>query len=389
MSLSKNLRIYAATHEGLFTLDGEGKPSGEGGPSFPGAIVDCIKVQRATPTTLFAGIAHGGLYRSRDAGKSWEKRLEGDIRAVLVDPSDDRVVYVGTEPVHLYRSEDGGESFEEIASLQRLPDDTRRKLGLPPEPKGARDLDNPRFRHGRQEWTGPIPPYEGHITEIFVRPDKPDEIYLSIEHGGIAVSFDRGQSWEDASEGIDYLDIHKVVRLRGTANRYLASTSRGFYATDDLSKAWARAEQGVERDYFHELLMLPSAPGSEVAPLLVCCAEGSPGNWPATRQTLGQWTYGVKGARAALYRSDDGARSWHRVGAGQGLPEEMAPMIWSLQRHPEDSQALFAGIGEVGRGFAIGTAGKGSITVSGDQGSSWRAIREDLPAVRQIAVVPA
>jgi photosystem II stability/assembly factor-like uncharacterized protein len=388
MTQSGKLRLYAATHEGLFTLDSDGSGVTPAGATFRGAIVDCVKAQRINPATLFAGIAHDGLYRSRDAGQSWEKRLDGDIRAVLIDPSDDRVIYVGTEPVHLYRSEDGGERFEEIQSLQRLPDDTRAKLGLPPEPKGARDLDNPHFRHGRQEWTGPIPPFEGHITEIFVRPDNSDEIYLSIEHGGIAVSFDRGKSWDDASEGIDYLDIHKVVRLKGAANRYLASTSRGFYATDDLSKPWIRAESGVARDYFHELLTLP-AQGDGAEPLLVCCAEGSPGNWPATRQKLGEWTYGVKGARAALYRSDDGARSWHRLGAGQGLPEEMAPMIWSLQRHPSSRDTLFAGIGEVGRGFAIGTAGTGTIMVSPDQGASWRTLATKLPAVRQLAVVPA
>lgn len=388
MSQSDNLRLYAATHEGLFALNARGGICDTAGESFRGAIVDCIKAQHATPSTLFAGIAHDGLYRSQDAGKSWQKRLDGDIRSVLIDPSDDRVIYVGTEPVHLFRSEDGGDSFSEISSLQRLPDDTRAKLGPPPEPKGERTLDNPHFRHGRQEWTGPIPPYEGHITEIFVRPDNPNEIYLSIEHGGIAVSFDRGKSWEDASEGIDYLDIHKVVRLSGPKNRYLASTSRGFYATDDLRKGWTRAEQGVERDYFHELLMLPT-PRNEASSLLVCCAEGSPGNWPATRQTLGKWTYGVKGARAALYRSDDGAHSWHRVGAGHGLPDEMAPMIWSLQLHPGDTQTLFAGVGEVGRGFAIGTAGVGTILMSGDQGHHWQAIKSDLPAVRQLAVVPA
>lgn len=388
MANSEKLRLYAATHEGLLALTVQGDRCDIEIATFGGAIVDCIKAQHATPSTLFAGIAHDGLYRSLDAGKTWQKKLDGDIRSVHIDPSDDRVIYVGAEPVHLYRSEDGGERFEEITSLQRLPDDTRAKLGLPPEPKGARELDNPHFRHGRQEWTGPIPPYEGHITEIFVRPDNSNEIYLSIEHGGIAVTFDRGKSWEDASEGIDYLDIHKVVRLSGAANRYLASTSRGFYATDDLRKAWMRAEQGVERDYFHELLMLPT-PRDATAPLLVACAEGSPGNWPATRQKLGQWTYGVKGARAALYRSDDCAQSWHRIGAGNGLPDEMAPMIWSLQLDPGDPQNLFAGVGEVGRGFAIGTAGTGTLLKSDDQGHHWRPIKTDLPAVRQLAVVPA
>jgi photosystem II stability/assembly factor-like uncharacterized protein len=99
------------------------------------------------------------------------------------------------------------------------------------------------------------------------------------------------------------------------------------------------------------------------------------------------WHKGVAGARAALYRSDDGARCWRRLGVGQGLPEEMGPMIWSLRPHPHQSHALFAGTGEVARGYAFGTAGRGAILLSDDEGASWRSVADHLPAVRQLAVV--
>src|SRR5262249_9875064 len=149
-----------------------------------GAIVDCVAVRHGTPGSVFAGDTHGGLYRTDDAGRTWRKVMDGNVRAIAVDPTDDRVVYVGTEPVRLYRSEDNGETWEDISSFQRLPEDTRRKLGLPPNTD--QDFSNPKFRHGRQEWTFPIPPHVGHITEIFIRPENPDELWLSIEHGGIA-----------------------------------------------------------------------------------------------------------------------------------------------------------------------------------------------------------
>ena len=379
---SLNLRLYAATHEGVFVLTPQGDTCAVLAEAFRGAIVDCVHPLRRDPATVFAGVTHDGLYRSADGGLSWHKVLDGDIRSVAVDPTDDRIVYAGTEPVHLYRSEDSGQSWHEIASLQRLPEDTRKARGLPAADK---DFENPRFRHGPQEWTFPIPPHEGHITEIFIRPDDPGEIYLSIEHGGIARSDDRGETWSDASQGIDYLDIHRLLRLPLREDHYVVSSARGLYTTADPLKGWARAEHGVERDYFHEMMILPI--GKEASPsLLVCCADGSPVRWPATKGD-GKWTRGARGARAALYRSDDQAKSWYRVGVGQGLPEEMDPMIWSLRPHPDNRQTIFAGAGEVARGYAFGTGGSGAILLSEDQGSSWRTLKSDLPALRQLAVV--
>jgi photosystem II stability/assembly factor-like uncharacterized protein len=383
---SDPLRLYAATHEGVFVLDARGDAVTVAAENFRGAIVDCVHPRHDHPEVVFAGVTHDGLYRSADGGTTWQKVIDGDLRSVTVDPSDDRVIYAGTEPVHLYRSEDGGLTWEELTALQNLPEDTRRKHGMPDRGKDAHFSDK-KFRHGLQEWSFPLPPHEGHITEIFIRPDRPDEIFLSIEHGGIAHSTDRGKSWNDASQGIDYLDIHRLLRLPLAKDRYVVSSARGLYASDDPTQGWARAENGVERDYFHEMMVLPAQRG-DMPSLLVCAADGSPVRWPATKGD-GVWNKGVGGARAALYRSDDGAHSWHRVGAGHGLDEEMGAMIWSLRPNPYDSHALFAGTGEVARGYAFGTAGRGAILASDDEGDHWRAIARDLPALRQLAVVAA
>src|ERR1700758_594698 len=103
-----SLRLYAATHEGVFVLDDLGRLIAD---AFPGAIVDCVHPCPHHPTNIFAGVTHDGLYRSTDGGQRWTKLFDGDLRAVAVDPNDDRVIYAGTEPVHLYRSENGGDSW--------------------------------------------------------------------------------------------------------------------------------------------------------------------------------------------------------------------------------------------------------------------------------------
>src|SRR6201996_3620406 len=121
------LRFYAATHEGIFTLTGTGEGCTVESEHLRGEIVDCVHPRHDHPEIVFAGVTHDGLYRSQDGGKSWAKLLNGDLRAIAVDPSDVRVIYAGPEPVHLYRSEDGGDTWQELTSLQSLPADTRKK----------------------------------------------------------------------------------------------------------------------------------------------------------------------------------------------------------------------------------------------------------------------
>jgi len=78
-----------------------------------------------------------------------------------VDPTDERVIYVGTAPVHLFRSEDSGRTWEELTGLQDLPPEIR----------------------ARQIY--PVPGEDSHILNIFVDPEDPKNIVLSLEHGGV------------------------------------------------------------------------------------------------------------------------------------------------------------------------------------------------------------
>jgi hypothetical protein len=64
----------------------------------------------------------------------------------------------------------------------------------------------------------------------------------------------------------------------------------------------------------------------------------------------------------------------------------MDPMIWALRSHPTQPASIFAAVGEVGRGYAMGWAGRGWVLQSDDQGESWRRIADGLPALRQLAV---
>ncbi|HEV8342247.1 MAG TPA: hypothetical protein VGR30_07740 [Candidatus Binatia bacterium] len=332
-------RLYAGTQAGMIILRGVGDiwtsmgGSREFEPYFKDQVVDSVYGCRKSPEVVYAGVTFDGLYRTKEGGKRWQRVLEGDIRWVTTDPTDERVVYAGTEPVHLYRSEDGGNSWEELKGLLKLPEEVRRS------------------------WWFPRPPHEGHVRHIYIDQENPNCIYLALEHGGIVRSFDRGKTWEDVSEGLEYPDIHMIVRSPSSSTKFFAATSRGFFQADPPEKGWKRAERGMDSDYFHDLILLPGSP----AAMFLAAGHGSPQYWD--RPT---------GADGRIYRSEDGGKTWRQVGAG--LPVKHKAMCWQLAYNPYNANSIFAAFGDVARGHVAGPPGEGAIYVTYDRGDSWEEV---------------
>ena len=165
--MSEGVRLYAGTQHGLIVWHSTDRGWQEAARHFEDGIIDSIHGCKHSPEKVFVGVTHDGLYRTTDAGRSWVKVLDGDIRAVTVDPTDDQVVYACVEPVALFRSEDGGDRWQEITGLKALPQSVRKN------------------------WWYPQPPHHGHVRNIHIHSEDSNTIYLCLEHGGIVRSFDR------------------------------------------------------------------------------------------------------------------------------------------------------------------------------------------------------
>lgn len=295
--------------------------------------------------TVYCAASGDGVYASNDRGKTWDRVLEGDVRAVAVDPRNPWTVYVGTEPVHLYRSQDGGDNWTEIAGLQRMPEEVQEK------------------------WWFPNPPHDGHVCSIFIDSDDPQVIMLGLEHGGIVRSRDGGETWEDLSAGIEYLDIHMVTRDPGDRHLWYAATARGFYRSEHDGYDWVFSTAGMDRDYFHHFVVRPGSPSS----LFLATANGSPPSWLRDG-----------GARSAIYRSEDGGRTWHQLTGG--LPPSLKPMVWAVVGDPANDARLYAAVSDYTAHVPKGETPKGEVWASPDRGDTWERIYETDSAVRTLCV---
>ena len=90
--MAEAYRLYAGTQAGMILFRGVGDiwtsmgGSREFEPYFKDKVVDSVYGSRQSPETVFAGVTFDGLYRTKDAGRHWQRVLDSqsDPPAALV-----------------------------------------------------------------------------------------------------------------------------------------------------------------------------------------------------------------------------------------------------------------------------------------------------------------
>ena len=337
-------QLYIGTDAGLAMMTEAADGWLPSGDVLSGKFVRAMATVGAT-NTAYACVTKEGLYASRNGGKSWELAFSGNVHSVAVDPNDSQVVYAGTEPVGLFRSSDCGRSWVELSALKNQPETVTEK------------------------WWFPQYPHESHVLSVFVDWNDPSVLCVGLEHGGILRSADGGEHWEDISSGIEYVDIHTVKGDPERANLYYAATARGFYRSDHYGRAWVFSEQGIDRSYFHDLVVIPGKPPT----LLLTTANGTPPAWMRKER-----------AQAAIFRSIDSGSTWHQLAGG--LPKSMERMVWNLSVDPNEPGHLYAGTGEAQGQRSQDVATRGGVLASRDRGDTWEQIYEGSNTVRSVCI---
>ncbi|MEX2425850.1 MAG: sialidase family protein [Thermomicrobiaceae bacterium] len=233
-------RILAGTYEnGLFTSDDEGRSWNEGPDGFWAFCVRWLGDDPLKPGDILAGTEPGRIFRSDDRGLSWNeldgiREIEGhenwylpySPRAGAVrniySPAGSNRYLASVEVGGLLESDDGGKSWtcrhvgvdSDIHYVTGHPNDgsvlfaALGYAGIDHTP----NEDGPEHRGGLarstdsgQTWTKLFGDYTRGViipptrTDIVIAGPSPDV----GRNGRIEVSRDGGDSWEDASAGID------------------------------------------------------------------------------------------------------------------------------------------------------------------------------------------
>jgi photosystem II stability/assembly factor-like uncharacterized protein len=256
------------------------------------------------------------VFRSDDGGGSWQFiGLAGRlIMAVTASPVQPDVVWVGTEPSEVWRSGDAGATWEQTSRLEALASSPA--WSFPPKPEthhvrwiACHPLDPERLwvaieagalvstRDGGRTWRDRVPggPWDTH--ELAIHHRAPDTLRVSAGDGYFE-SDDAGITWHSPSAGLDvgYLrsvaidpehpEVVLVSASSGPHSAYLAGRSDGRVYRRVASGGWERVHDGWPE------------PASTVAPLL--CAGAKAGElWAADER--------------GVHRSDDGGKTWRRA----------------------------------------------------------------------------
>ncbi len=283
---------------------------------------------------VFAGIAGHGLYASADQGRTWEPRASGlridHIFAMAVDERGSQpLLYAGTLPPALFRSRDMGQSWQEIATLNEIPDSDK--------------------------WNFRAPPGAPHVKNIAFHPTEPNTFFVCIEQGGLMKTSDSGQTWTELfawqQDDTFYRDAHRLAIQPSDPDVMYLASGDGLCKTTDGGQSWERLTTGTYKVGYPDALFIDPDDDDVV---YIGGAGGHPGTWDA--QT----------ARASFARGSEGGHRWQE--RRDGLPNPVRGNIEAI--------SMAHGNGQVA--FYAGTA-IGEVFASEDRGQHWRQIAQMPP----------
>jgi photosystem II stability/assembly factor-like uncharacterized protein len=269
-----------------------------------GRIVD-IAVDSRTTSRWFVASADGGVWRTVNAGVSFQPVFDAEashsIGCVSIDPNDSQVIWVGSGENNsqrvvgygdgVYKSEDGGESWknmglktsEHISKIVIDPRDSKTVYvaaqGPLWGPGGERGLY--KTKDGGKTWTASLTISENTgVTDVVMDPrdsnvlfacayQRRRHVYTLIDGGpesAIYKSADAGASWRKISTGLPKEEMGRIgLAIAPSAPDVLyavieaANKAGGFFRSTNRGETWEKRGDYVpgSPQYYNEIFVDP------------------------------------------------------------------------------------------------------------------------------------
>jgi photosystem II stability/assembly factor-like uncharacterized protein len=271
MAPSDSNFLIAGAKSGVFRSTDAGESweriSPEGHPEIRN--INSAAIDPRNTDIIFIGTNHLP-WRTRDGGKSWTQTGykaigmidDTDIMGICINPVNNNLVYMnGCSGI--YRSVNGGEKW---AKLPGIPFSARRTYALLPHPTQPNVIFAGtseglwRSKDGGKRWML-LTSKTVVIRSVVVHAEKPDRVMIATDDFGVRVSNNLGDDFTDANTGFIHRHILAIMPDAVERGRLLASvfhdgTADTVFASLDGGENWRPSSRGMgPRDVFafHQL----------------------------------------------------------------------------------------------------------------------------------------
>ena len=260
------------------------------------------------PNLYYMGTAGGGVWKTQDAGSTWEPISDGyfggSIGAIAVSESDPNIIYVGEGEQTLRGNVSSGHGMWKSTDAG----ETWHYIGLP-----------------KSE----------HISRIRIHPENPEIVYVGVignlwkpnPERGLYKTNDGGMTWEKILYVSDKAGIGDLILDPNNSRIIYATTwqmKRNGYRMDSGgpdSKIFRSYDSGKTWEDISEFNGLPSFPWGIVGVAIS----------PVNSKRI--WVM-VEADNGGLFRSDDGGNNWEKVNSNRALRQR----AWYYTRIYADTQ---------------------------------------------------
>jgi photosystem II stability/assembly factor-like uncharacterized protein len=305
-------------------------------------VVDARSADTLYATSWTLSSHGGGVYRSTDAGHSWQLiGLDGHtVRALAAAPSNPNILVAGAID-GVYRSVDSGKNWARIS------------------PENHSDLRN--------------------FDSIAVDPHDPDTIYAGTYHLPWKTA-DGGKTWSAIHQGmVDDSDVMSITVDQNSASHIFASACSGIYHSADGGANWTKFK-GIPKDSRRTVHILqdPKRPHTVYAAttegLWKTTDDGAawrlvtPATWSILSMVIdpGNSDRLILGTeRLGVQISDNGGQTYRA--ANQGFSHRRIVDAATDPQHPE-------------RTLVVLTSNFEPLLETGDAGRTWTPLATGLPS---------
>jgi hypothetical protein len=300
---------------------GQNQKDSLGNIAFPGSTsisIDRLIIDYSNPAVIYAVTNRGKLYKSTNSGEMWASSSIGipdPITAFVIDPSDSRILYAGTQR-GIYKSTNSGVVWESLHSKEQI-------FGIviqnaaPPSIYLSAGRGLFRSDDGGLTWEKVGKNVDASIIPLAANPVDPTIMYAFVsraedvirsilddvlackervceyEGDGLYSSKDRGARWK------------KISRLRTGVLSFVSGDSKSMYAGSkevmksvDGGETWIEKSSGIPKSGIRSLAIDSHNPGV----LYAASNYSSGGHLP-----LYNWSI------SRAYKSIDGGETWEKI----------------------------------------------------------------------------